>query len=178
MSGFLVILDSSQHKLNVMQTAKQWRKKKKKKTQHIWCLSKYSAKSRPPEWSCSLHWDTIFCYLFIWGATSRISTGVNLWVKEQEKKKSRQLLRLREAGSCRHPSSLAYDLRPSSQPPTDQRDFHHTTAICTSAEDQKAGRKWERAPMRVSCKRRKIDWGGGVAEKGSNLLDLKTGKTS
>lgn len=43
-----------------------------------------------------------------------MSTGVNLGgrVEEQEKKKSRQPLRLRAAGSCRHPSSLAYDLHP------------------------------------------------------------------
>lgn len=69
-----------------------------------------------------------------------MSTGVNLWVKEQEKKKSRQLLLLREAGSCRHPSSLAFDLRPSSSPPTDQREFHRARG-----DGEWRLRKWKEA---------------------------------
>lgn len=174
MTGFLVILDSfPAQTFNMMQNAKQWWKKKKN-TQQTWCLSKYAAKSRPPEWShCSLHWDTIFCFLFIWRATSRMSTGVNLWVKEQEKKKSRQLLLLQEAGSCRHPSSLAYDLRPSSPPPTDQRDFHRArgngdTDVSGGSE---SGRKWERVPMRVSCKHGEMDGGRGKRVKPAGSED-------
>lgn len=149
-------------------------KKQKNNTQQTWCLSKYAAKSRPPEWShCSLHWDTISCFLFIWRATSRMSTGVNLWVKEQEKKKSRQLLLLQEAGSCRHPSSLAYDLRPSSPPPTDQRDFHRArgngdTHVSGGSE---SGRKWERVPMRVSCKHGEMDGGRGKRVKPAGSED-------
>lgn len=68
-----------------------------------------------------------------------MSTGVNLRVKEQEKKKSRQLLFLGEAGSCRHPSSSACDLRPCSWPPTDQGDFR-----CARGDGERRIRKWKK----------------------------------